>query len=142
MINQSINKQRAHRRLLSRPTAVQQEKLVKQTKEGRTNEANVSRNTHGASKSQGLSARRGRLTKDILQPTYAVPKSLLSPQPAPPSRGDRSLRMSLSELDDLDCHSRPTGKRRCTSAESTPLKSVAGRTELVGLGICPLVNET
>ncbi|KAA8643877.1 uncharacterized protein ATNIH1004_008073 [Aspergillus tanneri] len=58
-------------------------------------------------------------------PTYTVPKSLLSPQPAPPSRGGHLLRRSLSEVDGLDCHSRATRKRRQTRAEST-----SGRTEL------------
>ncbi|KAJ5654825.1 hypothetical protein N7490_001828 [Penicillium lividum] len=64
-------------------------------------------------------------------PTYVVPKSLLLRQPAPlPSRGDRSLGRSFSELEDLDLHSRTAGKRRCPSAESASLKSSTGRTEL------------
>ncbi|KAJ9484380.1 hypothetical protein VN97_g8991 [Penicillium thymicola] len=65
------------------------------------------------------------LTKDILQPTYTVPKSLLSLKPAPPSRSGHSLRRSLSEVDGQECHSGTPRQRRRTRAEST-----SGRTEL------------
>ncbi|KAL6886037.1 hypothetical protein GGI43DRAFT_418566 [Trichoderma evansii] len=56
--------------------------------------------------------------------TYAVPKSLLSSQPAPSSRGGHLIQRSLSELDSR------RGKKRKLSAESTSPKSVTEHTEL------------
>ncbi|KAJ5233190.1 hypothetical protein N7468_006146 [Penicillium chermesinum] len=64
-------------------------------------------------------------------PTYVIPESLLSRQPAPLApRSDRSLRRSFSELEDLALHSRTADKRQCPSAESASLKSGTGCIEL------------